>query len=124
MSQDITADGLNMLMNAKRAGKASLKLPHHSVLLLNVLAIAKLRGYVKSYHAEGITLQVTLGKIHGCRAIKPRFIVGVKDIEKYIKRYLPAKLIGTLIISTNKGLMTHQTAIEKNIGGCLIAYFY
>jgi ribosomal protein S8 len=29
-----------------------------------------------------------------------------------------------LIVSTNKGLMTHKDAEEKNIGGCLIAYVF
>jgi len=48
----------------------------------------------------------------------------VEDLDKYAKRYLPAKDIGMLIVSTNQGLMAHQTAQDKNIGGCLIAYFY
>ncbi|MEK6827540.1 MAG: 30S ribosomal protein S8 [Nanoarchaeota archaeon] len=32
--------------------------------------------------------------------------------------------MGTMIISTNKGLITHEEAKEEDIGGCLIAYFY
>jgi len=32
--------------------------------------------------------------------------------------------MGILIISTNKGLITHNEAFEEKIGGCLIAYFY
>ena len=45
-------------------------------------------------------------------------------MNKYVKRYLPARDIGALIITTNQGLMTHQTALDKNLGGSLIAYFY
>ena len=60
----------------------------------------------------------------GCKAIKPRYMVSVSEIEKYEKRYLPAKNFGIIIISTSQGLMTHQTAIDKNIGGSLIAYIY
>lgn len=124
MSQDIVADGLNQIMNALRARKKSVSLIHRSKLLLSVLAIAKLRGYVKSYKAEGNSLQVELGKLNACNAIKPRYMVSVDEIEKYIKRYLPAKHIGILVVSTSSGLMTHTTAIEKNIGGSLIAYMY
>ena len=51
-------------------------------------------------------------------------MVTVPEIDKYIKRYLPSKDLGIIIISTSQGLMTHQTAIEKNIGGSLLAYFY
>ena len=29
-----------------------------------------------------------------------------------------------MIISTNKGMMTHKEAQEEEIGGSLIAYFY
>jgi len=47
-----------------------------------------------------------------------------KDIDKYVRRYLPARGIGTVVISTSKGLVTHQTAQEKGIGGSIVAYFY
>jgi small subunit ribosomal protein S8 len=124
MSQDIVADTLNQLMNAKRAGKKEIEVSHNSKFLLSVLALAKLRGYVKSYKMEEKKLKIEIGKLNGCKAIKPRFMVQVSDIEKYIKRYLPAKGIGILMVSTSQGLMTHQTALEKNIGGSLIAYMY
>ena len=124
MSQDIVSDVLNQMMNAVKAGKKSLVVKRYSKLLLSVLAITKLKGYVKSYKADGRTLTIELGNISGCQAIKPRFVVSVGDIDKYVKRYLPAKNLGILIIYTNQGLMTNQTAEEKNIGGSLIAYIY
>lgn len=124
MSQDITADALNQIMNARRAGKAQLVLARHSKLLLGILGIAKLRGYVKDFSVDGKQLTVVLGGILGCKAIKPRYTVTIDEIAKYEKRYLPAKDLGILIVSTPKGLMTHTTAREKHLGGCLIAYFY
>jgi len=124
MSQDITADGLNQIMNARRAGKAQLVLARHSKLLLGILGIAKLRGYVKDFSVEGKQLTITLGGILKCQAIKPRYTVTLPELAKYEKRYLPAKELGILILSTSKGLMTNSTAREKHLGGCLIAYFY
>ena len=124
MSQDITADALNQLMNAKRAKKTEVTLKKFSKVLLGVLAIAKLRGHVESYEQDGTSLKVTISKLNGAQAIKPRFKCAVEDIDRFVQRYLPAKDIGTLIISTSQGLMTHQTAQEKNIGGFLIAYLY
>jgi|SRR3989344_6165556 len=124
MSQDVVADALNQMMNARRAKKAKVELKHQSRLLLSVLAIAKLKGYVKHYETRDKILKVELENISGCNAIKPRYTVTTEEIEKYVKRFLPAKNIGILIISTSRGLMTHLTALEKNIGGCLIAYFY
>ena len=124
MSQDRVADALNQMMNAKKAKKKEVTLEHYSKLLLLVLAIAKLKGHVKTYKVDGTRLHVELGKINGCKSIKPRFSVNVSQIEKYVKRYLPAKNIGIIIVSTSQGLMTHQTAEEKNLGGSLIAYMY
>lgn len=124
MSQDIVADALNQMMNIARTGKTTVQVKVYSKLLLSVLAIAKLKGYVKEYKTDENGLKIELGKLNGCRAIKPRLIVKVNDIDKYIQRYLPAKDIGTLIVSTSSGLMTHQTAQDKNIGGSLLAYFF
>lgn len=124
MSQDVISDALNKMLNAARAGKNNLSVKRHSKLLLSVLAIAKLRGYVKNYRVENNILNIEIGKLNVCRAIKPRFVAQVGDIEKYAKRYLPAKDIGIVIISTPQGLMAHQTAEEKNLGGALIAFMY
>lgn len=124
MSQDIVADALNQIINAKKSGKTSLEVTRYSKLLISVLALAKLRGYIKDYRLDKKTLKVEIRKLNECNAIKPRYTISTSEIEKYEKRYLPARNFGILIISTSKGLMTNQTAKEKNIGGSLIAYMY
>jgi len=124
MSQDIVADGLNQIMNAKRARKTTLELARYSKFLISVIALAKLKGYVKDYKLENNKLRIEINKLNKCQAIKPRLTVTLKEIEKYEKRYLPAKNIGILILTTSKGLLTNQTAKEKNIGGSLLAYMY
>ncbi|MEM4271510.1 MAG: 30S ribosomal protein S8 [Candidatus Pacearchaeota archaeon] len=124
MSQDVISDALNKILNAVKAGKNIVEIKRHSKLLLSILAIAKMKDYIKNYKIENNVLKVEIGKLNKCQSIKPRFVVSVEDIEKYQKRYLPAKDIGIIIVSTNQGLMTHNTAEEKNLGGCLIAYFY
>jgi len=124
MSQDVLSDALSKIMNAKLAGHMTVTLNSHSKLLMSVLAIAKLKGYIKDYNLENNNLVVQINKLNKCNAIKPRFCVTTEEIELFAKRYLPAKDIGILILSTSKGIMTHKTALEKNIGGCLLAYFY
>ncbi len=126
MSQDIVADALNMLKNAKMAGKENVKIIRVSKLLTEVLKIMKQKGAVKKYKisTRDKFIEVTLGELFECKAIKPRFTVDKDQIEKYRRRYLPARNLGTMIVSTNQGLMTHEEAQEEGIGGCLIAYFY
>ncbi len=126
MSQDIVADGLNMVKNASKARKENVKVNRISNLLLEILKIMKQKGAIKRYKIDGKekAVEITLGDISECKAIKPRFSVDKIQLEKYRRRYLPARDIGTMIISTNKGLMTHEEAAEEKIGGSLIAYFY
>ncbi len=126
MSRDIVADALNMIINAKRARKDSLKINQISNLLIEVLKIMKHKNVIKKYkvNSKEKSVEITVGDLSDCKAIKPRFTVTKDQIEKYRRRYLPARNLGTVIVSTNKGLMTHEEALEENIGGCLIAYFY
>ncbi len=126
MSQDIVADALNMLNNAKKARKDSIKIKRISNLLIEILKIMKQEGAIKKYkiNAKDRSLEVFLGELSKCKSIKPRFTIDKTQIEKYRRRYLPAREIGKMIISTNKGLITHEEAKEEQIGGCLIAFFY
>jgi len=123
MSQDIIADALNQIMNAKKARKTKVVIQKHSKLLRNILDIAKESGYL-DYEVDGTQLKVEIFKLNELRAIKPRYTVSVKNINKYVRRYLPAKNFGFVIISTNKGLMKTEQAEEQNLGGCLIAYIF
>jgi small subunit ribosomal protein S8 len=126
MSQDVVADALNMIRNAKKARKETVKINRISNLLVEILKIMKQEAAIKKYKIDSKNkeIEVSLGNLSECKAIKPRFTVKKDEIEKYRRRYLPARDIGTLIISTNKGLVTHDEAFEEKIGGSLIAYFY
>ena len=126
MSHDIVADGLNMIRNAKKAKKETVKIKRISNLLIEILKIMKQKGAIKKYKIDSKekALEVTIGDLEDCKSVKPRFSCDVSQIEKYRRRYLPARDIGILIISTNKGLLTHEEAIEENVGGCVVAYFY
>ncbi|MEK6917428.1 MAG: 30S ribosomal protein S8 [Nanoarchaeota archaeon] len=126
MSHDIVADALNMINNSHKAGKENVKVKIISNLLIEVLKIMKKKGAIKKYKIESKekSLEVSIGDLTECKAVKPRFTVNRDQLEKYRRRYLPSRDMGTLIVSTNKGLMTHEEAEEEKIGGCIIAFFY
>ncbi|MDD5192320.1 MAG: 30S ribosomal protein S8 [Candidatus Nanoarchaeia archaeon] len=123
MSQDIVADALNEIMNAKKARKSEIIIDKNSKLLKNVLDIAKERGYL-NYSLQGNKIKIELKNLNEIKAVKPRYTVSVKKINGYVRRFLPAKNFGLLVISTNEGLMSHEDAEEKNVGGCIIAYMF
>jgi ribosomal protein S8 len=123
MSQDIVSDIMNNMMNAKKAGKTNIVTTKYSKLLINILDMMKQYGYVEYTLEEG-KLTINLKELNECKSIKPRYTVNKKNFEKYVRRFLPARNFGYVVISTSKGLMTHQEAQESKIGGSLIAYFY
>ena len=123
MSQDIISDALNQIRNMKKSGKTNIIIKRHSQLLRNILDMAKESGYL-DYFVDGKELNVEIKNLNEIRAIKPRYTVDVKKINYYIRRFLPAKNFGFIIVSTNKGLLRHYDAEEQNLGGCLIAYMF
>jgi len=123
MSQDIIADALNQIMNAKKARKNEVTVEKHSKLLRNVLDIAKEHGYL-DYSVNGRRLKIEIKELNEIKAVKPRYSVSVEKINGYVRRFLPARNFGFVVVSTNKGLMKHEEAEEQNLGGCLIAYMF
>ena len=125
MSQDIVADGFNEIMNAKRIGKRELTIKRYSKVLLNLFEMMKTNGHIDySVDEDAKTVSVNIIKLNVCKAVKPRYYAGVADIDKYLRRYLPSRNFGNLVISTNKGLLNHKEAVKNNLGGSVIAYFY
>ncbi|MFC1690960.1 30S ribosomal protein S8 [Nanoarchaeota archaeon] len=129
MLNDPLANALSSLLNAEKVGKNECLIKPFSKTIKNVLKILKDRGYVGSFQevddGKGGLLKVSLiGSINNCSVITPRHSIQLKDYEKFEKRFLPAKGFGVLIVSTSQGLMVHEEAKEKAIGGKLIAYCY
>jgi ribosomal protein S8 len=125
MSQDVVADGLNEIMNVKRVEKREVVIRRYSKVLLGLLDMMKAAGHIDySVDEESRSVKVSIIKLNECWAVKPRYYVGAADIDKYLRRFLPSRNFGTLIVSTNKGLVDHRYAVEHKIGGSVVAYFY
>jgi len=93
MSHDVISDAMNMIRNAKKAKIEEVKIRRMSNMLIEILKIMKKTGAIKKYKIAGKekSVEVTIGDIVECRAIKPRFTVGKNEIEKYKRRYLPSR---------------------------------
>ncbi len=126
---DPLASLFSMINNAERVGKKNITSKPVNKLMVGILDKLIGLGYVEKYEivadSKGNYIQVVLkGTINKCGVIKPRFPVALEDYEKFEKRYLPAKNLGVLLLSTNKGILTHEEAKHLNIGGRLLAYCY
>ena len=126
---DTLSNILSHILNCEKAGKKECIVSISSKLIKQVLQIMKDNKYIGDFKEEGGEVKKylkinLLGKINKCGAIKPRFSTKKDQLEKYEKRFLPAKDFGIIILSTNKGLITHYKAKEKDLGGRLISYVY
>jgi len=129
MMHDTLATALSNILNAEKVGKEFCIAMPFSKMLKEILTLMNNKGYIGAFEivddGRGKLVKISLiGKVNNCGAIKPRFSVKKGGFEKFEKRYLPAKNFGMLIVSTSKGIMTHTEAIEKKLGGKLIAYIY
>lgn len=128
-SNDTLSLALSKIGNAEKVGKRDCTIKPVSKVIKKVLQIMNEQRYIGNYEESlgrrGGSLHVHLiGSINKCGTIKPRFSTALNEFEKWEKRYLPAKDFGILIISTPKGVMTHEEAKKKRMGGKLVAYCY
>ena len=129
MFNDPLAAALTKIMNAERVGKKEVLVKPASKMIKTVLGILNNHQYLGSFEeridGKGGILQINLlGNINKCGVVKPRFSAKVTHLEKWEKRYLPAKDFGIILISTSQGVMTHLEAKEKRLGGKLLVYCY
>ncbi len=126
---DPLAVALSNIWNAEKVGKLECTISPSSKIVISVLDLMKSNSYIADFKIEktnrgNIVTVILSKKINKCCVIKPRYPVKLDNYEKYEKRYLPAKNVGIILVSTNKGILTHHEAKEKKLGGRLLAYCY
>jgi small subunit ribosomal protein S8 len=126
---DTVANGLITIMNNEFRRKKECIITPASKLLGNVLRVIQMNGYIGEFEfiddgRSGKFRVQLLGRVNKCGAIRPRYAVKTKDLEKWEKTFLPSRDIGVIAVSTHKGVISHKEAEQKEIGGLLLAYVY
>ena len=126
---DPLADAMSVIKNAESVGKPECIIHPASKLIGRALKVMADRDYIGEFEfiddgKSGMFRVKLLGRINRCGVIKPRFSTKVADLEKWEKRFLPARNFGVLILSTSKGVMAHSDARAQSLGGQLLAYVY
>ena len=126
---DILSNALSTLLNNERRHKRECVVWPASKLMGNVLRVMQKNGFVGEFEFvdDGRTGKFKvqlLGRINKCSVIKPRYSIKVKDLEFWEKRYLPSREVGTLILTTPQGVISHKDARGQKAGGRLLAYVY
>ena len=129
MLNDPLANTMSLILNNELIGKSDCLIKPDSKIIKEILKVMKDKGYIGDFKevedSRGNYIKLNLtGSINKCGVIKPRYSVKNNEFEKFERRYLPAKDIGILFVSTPKGIMTHYDAKSKKTGGRLLAYCY
>merc|ERR1712227_367700 len=88
-------DALKSLTNAERRGKRQVLIRPGSKVIVKFLQVMQKFGYMN----------------HG-------------DTEKWIANLLPSRQFGHMVLTTSQGIMDHDEARRKQIGGKLLGFFY
>ena len=129
MLNDSLANALSLIKNAELKGKGICRIQPSSKLIGGVLNLLKEKDYIGDFEyiddGKAGIFQVKLkGTINNCGVIKPRYPIKRDELEKWESRYLPARDFGLLILTTTKGIISHEEAKKDGIGGKVLAYVY
>ena len=127
---DPISDMLTRIRNAGQALLPAMDLPH-SKMKESMAAILKREGYITDFSVAGkvaekkITLKLKYdgrkGVIEGLRRVSTpglRHYVGATDIPRVRGG------LGTVIMSTSRGVMTGVQARKNNLGGEVLCYVW
>ncbi|KAL9330090.1 hypothetical protein ACSQ67_005093 [Phaseolus vulgaris] len=129
MGRRILNDALRSMVNAERRGKAMVELKPISTVMSSFLHIMKNHGYIKDFqvydpHRVGRITVELLGRINDCKALTHRKDIKARDLEAYRLQTLPTHQWGYVVITTPDGVLDHEEAIKKNVGGQVLGYFH
>jgi small subunit ribosomal protein S8 len=128
-AQEIISNLFSSLYSNERRNKGWCLIVPASRLAQEVLRTLQKYGYVGEFEfiddgrAGKLRVQL-LGRIHRCGSVKPRHPVNGDSYYMWERRLLPAYGTGILVVSTDKGVMSHVEAREKGLGGRLLGYVY
>ena len=132
MVTDPLGDLLIRLKNAQAVRKEVVRMPS-SRLKVEVLGVLKEEGFIQEVEPieEKVQslLEVSLrflnrfrGAIQGAtRVSKPgrRVYMGAEELKKWV-----GKRSGVWVLSTSKGIMTHNRALEQKVGGEVLLHIW
>lgn len=123
------ANAMVALQNSESRNLKSCTIWPASNLVGKILQVLQRHGYIGEFEfvddgKAGMFRVQLLGRINKSRAVRPRWSAKVHEYTDWEKKLLPAYNVGIIIVTTPQGVMSHQEAREKGLGGKLLAYVY
>ena len=128
---DPVADMLTRVRNANTAHREQVDIPH-SKIKEEIVKLLKKEGFIKDYQVIQTKAQGVLRVFMKYGENREKVISGIRRISKPgLRVYVPMEKIprifggiGTVVMSTPRGIMTGKQAKKNGLGGEIMAYVW
>ncbi len=121
--------GCKPRFNTEKRGKRQVLLRPASKVVIKFLQLMQKHGYIGEFekvddHRAGKIVVELNGRLNKCGVMSPRYDVSSSEIEDWIGRLLPSRQFGVIVLTTSAGIMDHEEARRKKLGGKVLGFFY
>merc|ERR1712021_89690 len=126
---NVLNDALKSITNAERRGKRQVLIRPCSKVIVKFLQVMMKNGYIGEFeivddHRAGKVVVNLTGRVNKCGVLSPRFDAGARELEHWVTNLLPSRQFGHIVLTTSQGIMDHNEAKRKQIGGKILGYFF